>query len=48
MDYWKMNLELLENDQDIQYTTLCITSNDPSTQVPCTDDNGIPIIRNYS
>jgi hypothetical protein len=43
MNYWKMDVESMKNDHDIQQTLECLGSDD-DLSIPCTDKNGIPII----
>jgi Niemann-Pick C1 protein len=45
LDIWKLNLTDLYVDPDIQYTALCIESRDPLSRIPCSDQNGIPVLR---
>jgi hypothetical protein len=45
LDIWKMNISDIYVDPDIQYTNLCIESRDPTSRIPCSDQNGIPILK---
>lgn len=45
MDYWKMNLTAMQEDTNIKYTAQC-TEQVTGTEIPCSDRNEIPIIRN--
>lgn len=40
-----MNVSDIYVDEDIQYTNLCIESRDPASRIPCSDKNGIPILK---
>ncbi|KAM3130411.1 hypothetical protein pb186bvf_017510 [Paramecium bursaria] len=45
MDIWLQDPKLLEEDADIQFTTLCTQSIDINfTNIPCSDRSGIPVI----
>jgi Niemann-Pick C1 protein len=46
MDIWLQDPALLDEDKDLQHTTLCTESIDLArTNIPCSDVNGIPVIR---
>ena len=40
-----MNVSDIYVDSDIQYTNLCIESRDPTSRIPCSDVNGIPVLK---
>lgn len=42
---WQMNITDLANDTDVQFTNLCIRSRDPKSRIPCSDVNGIPVLK---
>lgn len=42
---WQMNITDLAIDEDIQFTNLCIKSRDPKSRIPCSDTNGIPVLK---
>ena len=44
LDYWKSNKTTLTNDPDVKKTSLCLGSDD-DTETPCSDKNGIPVIK---
>lgn len=51
-DYWKMNItDLLLNYKEtnstrgLQYTALCVKSRDDKSLIPCSDSNGVPVMR---
>jgi hypothetical protein len=45
LDMWQMNITDIANDTDIQFTNLCIRSRDPKSRIPCSDINGIPVLK---
>jgi Niemann-Pick C1 protein len=45
LDIWKMDASDLAVDEDIQYTAMCINSRSPTSRIPCSDQNEIPIIK---
>lgn len=42
MDFWKMNLNEMKNDQNVKETAKCLKKKSLD-DVPCSDRNGIPI-----
>jgi Niemann-Pick C1 protein len=53
VDFWKKNITDFQIDDDIKYTAMCLHSRviyhlkyqDPASHIPCSDTNGIPIIK---
>lgn len=45
LDIWLMNISDIYVDEDIKYTNLCIESRDPTSRIPCSDKNGIPVLK---
>ena len=45
MEYWKNNITMLEEDEDIKRTSECIPPKDGATRA-CFDDVGVPVMPN--
>lgn len=49
MEYWKNDLKLLESDDDVKETSMCITNKfvqSNETSRVCFDDVGVPVMPN--
>lgn len=37
LDVWKMNVTDIHEDDDIQYTAMCVNSRSETSRIPCSD-----------
>ena len=44
MEYWKMNLEVMQKTNDVKDTALCLNDKTKSKDLPCMDRIGIPVM----